>query len=60
MVGSTMSGLGTDNSDVDMCLLVKPCLNDPRSDALSYLQNIQAIIMNCGDYFAISIFLNFF
>lgn len=48
MVGSTMSGLGTENSDIDMCLLVKPCLHDARSDALSYLQNIQNVLQNCG------------
>ncbi|KRT78181.1 hypothetical protein AMK59_7689 [Oryctes borbonicus] len=47
MVGSTMSGLGTENSDIDMCLLVKPCLHDARSDALSYLQNIQNVLQNC-------------
>lgn len=48
MVGSTMSGLGTETSDIDMCLLVKPCLNDPRSDALGYLTNIQNVLMSCG------------
>lgn len=43
-----MSGLGTEKSDIDMCLLVKPCLDDPRSDALSYLQNIQTVLYNSG------------
>lgn len=43
-----MSGLGTDKSDIDMCLLVKPLLNDARSDALGYLQNIQIVLQDCG------------
>lgn len=48
MVGSTMCGFATEASDIDMCLLVRPCLNDARSDALSYLQNIQSVLQQSG------------
>lgn len=51
MVGSTMCGFATENSDIDMCLLVKPCLNDARSDALSYLHIVQMVLQQSGKPF---------
>lgn len=43
-----MSGLGTEDSDIDMCLLVKPCLADSRIDAVTNLEQIRDILANCG------------
>lgn len=40
LVGSTMSGLGMENSDIDMCLLVRQLHGDARLNALYYLQGI--------------------
>lgn len=48
MVGSTMSGLGTEDSDIDMCLLVKPTLPDSRIDAVSNLEQIRDILASSG------------
>lgn len=47
LVGSTMSGLGLDRSDIDMCLLVRPGLIDPRADALTHLQSICKLLETC-------------
>ncbi|XP_018323171.1 poly(A) RNA polymerase gld-2 homolog A-like isoform X2 [Agrilus planipennis] len=47
MVGSTMSGLATDNSDIDMCLLVRTFSNDPRSDSVRYLDLIRSYLLQC-------------
>lgn len=49
MVGSSMCGFATENSDIDMCLLVKPCLNDTRTNGLSCLQNIQQVLEGAGN-----------
>lgn len=49
LVGSTMSGFGADNSDMDLCLLVKhqeP--GDSRSQALEHLNAIYHFIRNMG------------
>nr|XP_023013226.1 poly(A) RNA polymerase gld-2 homolog A-like [Leptinotarsa decemlineata] len=45
MVGSTMSGFGLESSDIDMCLLTKPCTNDPRHDALQHLESIKNLLL---------------
>ncbi|CAG9818420.1 unnamed protein product [Phaedon cochleariae] len=45
MVGSTMSGFGLESSDIDMCLLTKPCTNDPRLDALHHLNSIRHLLL---------------
>ncbi|KAF5280241.1 hypothetical protein FQA39_LY18091 [Lamprigera yunnana] len=47
MVGSTMSGLGTKNSDLDMCLLLHSCSTDARADAVHYLDVIRSSLLNC-------------
>ncbi|CAB3387371.1 Hypothetical predicted protein [Cloeon dipterum] len=41
LVGSTMTGLATDLSDVDMCLLVRQTEIDQRHEAVFYLREIQ-------------------
>ncbi|XP_060525946.1 poly(A) RNA polymerase gld-2 homolog A-like isoform X2 [Cylas formicarius] len=41
IVGSTMTGFGLDTSDVDMCLLIRPCTENPRFDSLQHLNNIR-------------------
>ncbi|GLV43903.1 GLD2 poly(A) polymerase [Carabus blaptoides fortunei] len=47
LVGSTMSGFGSNTSDVDMCLLVRPSYVDQRSEALNYLEQIQHSLKYC-------------
>ncbi|XP_059474307.1 poly(A) RNA polymerase gld-2 homolog A-like isoform X4 [Neocloeon triangulifer] len=42
LVGSTMTGLASDLSDVDMCLLVKHMEIDQRHEAVFYLQQVLA------------------
>jgi len=42
LVGSTMTGLATDLSDVDMCLMVRQCEMDQRNEAVFYLQQVLA------------------
>lgn len=42
MVGSTISGFGSDSSDVDMCLVARPITDfDPRHEALMHLTHLQ-------------------
>ncbi|KAJ8953350.1 hypothetical protein NQ314_007359 [Rhamnusium bicolor] len=48
MVGSTMSGFGLESSDIDMCLLTKPCTNDPRLDSLHHLNSIRHLLVKYG------------
>ncbi|XP_015186864.1 PREDICTED: poly(A) RNA polymerase gld-2 homolog A-like isoform X4 [Polistes dominula] len=40
LVGSTMNGFGSDNSDVDMCLLVRHTEMDQRNEAIGHLDQI--------------------
>lgn len=40
LVGSTMSGLGSNSSDVDMCLMVRFADVDQRNEALAHLRNV--------------------
>lgn len=58
MVGSTMSGFGLESSDIDMCLLTKPCTNDPRLDSLHHLNAIRHLLVKYGK--PAFLFLNFF
>lgn len=45
VVGSTMNGFGSDNSDIDMCLIVRHHeLLDPRHEALIHLENVMRVI----------------
>ncbi|KAK9887622.1 hypothetical protein WA026_023581 [Henosepilachna vigintioctopunctata] len=48
IVGSTMSGFGLESSDIDMCLLTKPYINDPRVDALQHLDHVKTLLVNNG------------
>ncbi|KAB0802132.1 hypothetical protein PPYR_04318 [Photinus pyralis] len=47
MVGSTMSGLATKNSDIDMCLLLRTGATDNRANAVYYLEIIRNSLINC-------------
>ncbi|XP_058800109.1 poly(A) RNA polymerase gld-2 homolog A-like isoform X2 [Phymastichus coffea] len=44
LVGSTLNGFGTDNSDVDMCLLVKEMVYDQRTEAIYRLGQIMSCL----------------
>lgn len=48
MVGSTLNGFGTDDSDVDMCLIVRETAFDPRSDAVYRLNQIMSCLKRSG------------
>lgn len=50
-----MSGFGSNSSDVDMCLLVRPSYVDQRSEALNYLEQIQHSLKYCGNMAAVSL-----
>lgn len=43
MVGSTISGFGSDSSDVDMCFVIKAqaTRHDPRSEAIMTLNDLK-------------------
>ncbi|CAL7941676.1 unnamed protein product [Xylocopa violacea] len=47
LVGSTMNGFGSDNSDVDMCLLVRRTEMDQRNEAIGYLEQILKCLKRC-------------
>ncbi|XP_046487826.1 poly(A) RNA polymerase gld-2 homolog A isoform X1 [Neodiprion pinetum] len=47
LVGSTMSGFGSDNSDVDMCLLVRHTEMDQRNEAIGHLEQILKCLKRC-------------
>ncbi|KAL1117796.1 hypothetical protein AAG570_004111 [Ranatra chinensis] len=44
LVGSTLSGFGSNRSDVDMCLIVRQFEVDQRIEAISYLDDIQKLV----------------
>ncbi|XP_053998379.1 poly(A) RNA polymerase gld-2 homolog A-like isoform X1 [Hylaeus anthracinus] len=48
LVGSTMNGFGSDNSDVDMCLLVRHTEMDQRNEAVGHLEQILKCLNRCG------------
>ncbi|XP_043506813.1 poly(A) RNA polymerase gld-2 homolog B-like isoform X6 [Frieseomelitta varia] len=48
LVGSTMNGFGSDNSDVDMCLLVRHTEMDQRNEAIGHLEQILKCLRRCG------------
>ncbi|EEB15987.1 polyA polymerase CID, putative [Pediculus humanus corporis] len=47
LVGSTMSGFGSNDSDVDMCLLVRHTEMDQKNEAVSHLGQISKYLKNC-------------
>ncbi|KAG7207761.1 hypothetical protein KM043_009371 [Ampulex compressa] len=47
LVGSTMNGFGSDNSDVDMCLLVRHTEMDQRNEAIGHLDQILKCLRRC-------------
>jgi poly(A) RNA polymerase GLD2 len=49
LVGSTISGFGSDSSDIDMCLVMKDNHNDrldPRIEAMTTLHALQIFLQN--------------
>lgn len=52
MVGSTITGFGTDHSDVDMCLVSRVVTqNDPRIEAVFNLTDLKNYLMNTTGVF---------
>ncbi|CAL1688415.1 unnamed protein product [Lasius platythorax] len=47
LVGSTMNGFGSDNSDVDMCLLVRHTEMDQKYEAIEHLGQILKNLKKC-------------
>lgn len=43
-----MNGFGSDNSDVDMCLLVRHTEMDQRNEAIGHLEQILKCLKRCG------------
>lgn len=48
LVGSTLSGFGTNTSDVDMCLLIRPSTLDQRFESLGFLEYLHRSLSRCG------------
>lgn len=44
-----MSGFGSNNSDVDMCLLVRHTEMDQRNEAIAHLEQILKCLKRCGE-----------
>lgn len=51
LVGSTMTGLATDFSDVDMCLVVRQTEMDQRNEAVIYLQQVLCNLWGMSIFF---------
>ena len=57
LVGSTISGFGSDSSDIDMCLVSKGSYHldprvDPRMEAMVTLNDLKNYLMNSMSEFA--------
>ncbi|XP_039298445.1 poly(A) RNA polymerase gld-2 homolog A [Nilaparvata lugens] len=50
MVGSTMSGFGSNTSDIDMCLIVKQSEMEQRSEALYHLSHVMNLFNEFGQF----------
>lgn len=50
LVGSTLSGFGTNTSDVDMCLLIRQTSIDQRLESLSFLEFLHNRLCKCCKY----------
>jgi len=44
-----MNGFGSDNSDVDMCLLVRHTEMDQRNEAVVHLEQMLKCLRRCGE-----------
>jgi poly(A) RNA polymerase GLD2 len=44
-----MNGFGSDNSDVDMCLLVRHTEMDQRNEAVVHLEYVLKHLRRCGE-----------
>jgi poly(A) RNA polymerase GLD2 len=44
-----MNGFGSDNSDVDMCLLVRHTEMDQRNEAVVHLEQMLKCLWRCGE-----------
>lgn len=47
-----MNGFGSDNSDVDMCLLVRHTEMDQRNEAIAHLEQILRCLKRSGKTFS--------
>ncbi|XP_054710871.1 poly(A) RNA polymerase GLD2-like [Uloborus diversus] len=47
VVGSSVNGLGTNNSDVDMCLVLSPAEIDQQTEATNLLKYAQKLLLRC-------------
>ncbi|RZC43069.1 poly(A) RNA polymerase gld-2 A-like [Asbolus verrucosus] len=45
LVGSTMSGFGLEGSDIDLCLLTKPFISEPRIDSFHHLNRLKDLLV---------------
>lgn len=48
LVGSTISGFGSNNSDMDMCLLVRHSEMDQRIEAVGHLERVLKCLRQCS------------
>ena len=48
-----MNGFGSDNSDVDMCLLVRHTEMDQRNEAVVHLEQMLKCLRHCGESFTV-------
>lgn len=48
LVGSTISGFGSNKSDMDMCLLVRHSEMDQRIEAVGHLERVQKCLQQCS------------
>lgn len=54
-----MSGFGLETSDIDMCLITRPLINDQRLDSLHHLNNIRDFLIEEGVFLLVTLFIQF-